>query len=101
MLGQVKAAAAKRSALDSSLERREPLVQQLPRSWKPAAITSCGGLASCGANGSGKSRGGLVSGQEWHTDFAVRGRGTLECQALSKDLSLYQPFARGCLARLG
>ena len=34
------------------------------------------------------------------TDFAVRGSSALECQALSQDLPLYQPFVRDCLACL-
>ena len=34
------------------------------------------------------------------TDFAVRGGSALERQALSQDLTLYQPFVRDCLACL-
>jgi len=34
------------------------------------------------------------------TDFAVSGGSTLECQTLSKDLPLYQPFVRDGLACL-
>jgi hypothetical protein len=36
-----------RGALDSSLQRRKPLVQQLPRGGKTAAIASRGRFASC------------------------------------------------------
>ena len=36
-----------RGALDGSLQRRKPLVQQLPCGWKTAAIASRGGFASC------------------------------------------------------